>query len=341
MKHRVLWIVVCLLLVPALVGRAEEPEPGGLPCGAIGASNKSHQFGQYAWIEYIVETLSAIDICGQWFATTSAYVVGVASSGMTDTGVMYSQVRRQIPVPAYDRTYQVNGRHVASSTLIFIYADFTSVSHAKVGPAPREDDVPPDDGDCGDCSEDGTTDYDWSPIIIDVARDGYRLTNLENGVRFDLDADGVPEQVSWTHQDSDEAFLAMDRNGNGSIDNGAELFGNGTPAYPSSDVTTPNGFEALKFLELPDYGANLPDETLDANDASFSRLLLWRDANHNGISEPDELVPARAAGVVAIPTDYKNKRRVDKYGNQFRQRGTVIWEDGADFCFDVWLRRRD
>ena len=345
MKHRVLWVVVCLLLVPVMTGRAEEPEPGSLPCGPISSANKSHQFGQYAWVEYIVETLGALDVCGQWFATTSAYVVGVPSSGMADTGVMYSQVRRQVPVPSYDRTYQVNGRHVASSALIFIYADFTSASHAKVGPAPDEDfPPPPDEGggeeECSDC-EDGGSDDDWSPIIIDVAKDGYRLTSVDDGVLFDLDADGVPEQVSWTHQDSDEAFLAMDRNGNGSIDNGAELFGNGTPAYPSSDVTTPNGFEALKFLELPDYGANLPDETLDANDGSFSRLLLWRDANHNGISEPDELVPASAAGVVAIPTDYKNKRRVDKYGNQFRQRGTVIWEDGADFCFDVWLRRRD
>jgi hypothetical protein len=344
MKHRVLWVVVCLLLGPALVGRAEPEPAGGLPCGPISAGNKSHQFGQYAWIEYIVETMSALDICGQWFATTSAYVVGVPSSGMTETGVMYSQVRRQIPVPAYERTYQVNGRHMASSSIIFFYADFTSVSHATVGREPRED-FPPPDGDggeepCSDC-EDAGSDDDWSPIIIDVAGDGYRLTSLEEGVRFDLDADGVPEHVAWTRHDSDDAFLAMDRNGNGTIDSGAELFGNGTPAYPGSDVTTPNGFEALKFLELPDYGRNLPDETLDANDASFSRLLLWRDANHNGISEPDELVSARAAGVVAIPTDYKNKRRVDKYGNQFRQRGTVIWQDGADFCFDVWLRRRD
>ena len=340
MKHRVLWVVVCLLVLQGMTGLAEEFEPGGLPCGPISYTNKSHQFGQYAWIEYIVETLSAIDVCGQWFATTSAYVVGVPGSGMTNTGVMYSQVRRQIPVPAYDRVYQVNGSHVASSTLIFIYASLTSVSHAKVGPAPHED-VPPDDGDCSDCPEDGTTDYDWSPIIIDVARDGYRLTSLENGVRFDLDADGVPEQVSWTRQDSDDALLAMDRNGNGTIDSGAELFGNATPAYPEGDVTTPNGFEALKFLELPDYGRNRPDATLDGRDVSFSRLLLWRDANHNGISEPDELVPATAAGVVAIPTDYKTKRRVDKYGNQFRQRGTVIWADGPDFCFDVWLRRRD
>jgi hypothetical protein len=229
---------------------------------------------------------------------------------------------------------------VASSTLIVIYANFTSVSHAKVGPEPREETPPPDEG-CTDCADDAGSDDDWSPIIIDVGRNGYQLTSLDDGVRFDLNADGVPEKVSWTHQDSDDAFLAMDRNGNGTIDSGAELFGNGTPAYPTGDVTTPNGFEALKFLELPDYGRNLPDETLDGNDSSFSCLLLWRDANHNGVSEPEELVSARAAGVLAIPTEYKNKKHVDKYGNQFRLRGTVIWKDGFDFCFDVWLRRRD
>ena len=48
-----------------------------------------------------------------------------------------------------------------------------------------------------------------SPILIDTGRNGYKLTDVSGGVQFDLDADGIPEQVSWTHQDSDEAFLAL------------------------------------------------------------------------------------------------------------------------------------
>ncbi len=342
MKHRVLWVVVCLLGMPPLLGHAREP---GLPCGPIEYKNQSHQFGQYAWIEYLVETTGALDICGQWFVTTSAYVVGIAQSASQKTGVMYSQVRRQIPVPAYSRTYQVNGRHVSTSAAIVFYADISSVSHATVGPEPRDDFwPPPDEGEsedeCSDC-EDGGSDDDWSPIILDAARDGYHLTGVDDGVRFDLNADGVPEQVSWTRAESDDAFLVMDRNGNGTIDSGAELFGNATPAYPGTDITTANGFEALRFLESRDYGFSLPDEVLDAQDASFARLLLWRDANHNGISEPDELQPVAGAGLVSIGTDYKNKKRRDRYGNEFRQRGMVVWSDGADFCFDVWLRSRN
>ena len=69
------------------------------------------------------------------------------------------------------------------------------------------------------------------PIIVDTANDGYHLTSVEDGVRFDLDADGTPELVAWTRPGSDDAFLAIDRNGNGRIDDGTELFGNHTPVY--------------------------------------------------------------------------------------------------------------
>ena len=69
--------------------------------------------------------------------------------------------------------------------------------------------------------------------------------------------------------------------------------------------------------------------------------MLWRDANHNGISEPDELRSLSQAGVIGISTEYKEKKRTDRYGNQFRQRGTIFWEDGRDAVFDVWLQSRD
>jgi hypothetical protein len=130
----------------------------------------------------------------------------------------------------------------------------------------------------------------------------------------------------------------MDRNGNGRIDDGSELFGNYTPAVSGRNAA--NGFEALKALEDPTYGASHPDGRFDSRDAPFPRLLLWRDANHNGISEPDELTPAAAAGLLSIATDYKTSGRRDRHGNEFRQRAKGLWDDGEFFMYDVWLKRQ-
>ena len=57
------------------------------------------------------------------------------------------------------------------------------------------------------------------------------------------------ERVAWTKRDSEVAFLALDRNGNGRIDGGEELFGNHTPVIRGTSQTSPNGFEALRFAQ--------------------------------------------------------------------------------------------
>ena len=68
-----------------------------------------------------------------------------------------------------------------------------------------------------------------SPIIIDVAGRGFHLTDAAGGVLFDIDADGTKEKIAWTQATSSNAFLVLDRNHNGTIDDGSELFGNFTP----------------------------------------------------------------------------------------------------------------
>ena len=86
----------------------------------------------------------------------------------------------------------------------------------------------------------------------------------------------------------------------------------------------------------------MPDGRLDVNDPVFKRLLLWRDLNHNGISEPGELTRAVDEGIVAIGTDYRVSRKTDKFGNEFREVGRLQWSDGeAAKIFDVWLRARN
>lgn len=319
----------------------EEYQMLGFPCGTLNASNHSSQYGQFNWLQYTVSTSGALDICGQWFVTTSASVSGVSGSSYSKTGVLYSSIQKQVPVPHYNTTYVTSGTHVATTVWpLFNVWQHTQSSAYIQAPPPEPD---PSDDFCDDshCLEDG----DISPIIIDTRRNGYHLTGPADGVWFDLDADGIPERVSWTRQDSDDAFLAMDRNGNGRIDDGSELFGNHTPAFASgSNATAANGFEALRFLEWAGYGQPVSpasvDEVIDANDPVFGRLLLWRDANHNGISEPEELSLAVDAGIVRIETEYRETGRIDRFGNQFRQRAMLQWSDGARGpVYDIWLRR--
>ncbi len=197
----------------------------------------------------------------------------------------------------------------------------------------RQDDEPP-----GGCLRHARfTDSVWrglpsdpclpmSPILISVRGNRLELTDAAAGVDFDLDADGVPERIGWTAEGSDDAFLALDRNRNGRIDDGSELFGNFTDQPPSDE---PNGFAALAEFDQLENGGN-GDGVISEFDLVYALLLLWIDRNHDGHSQPSELTPLADSRILALDLDYRRSQRRDRHGNEFRFISRVQIESNRD-----------
>ena len=174
---------------------------------------------------------------------------------------------------------------------------------------------------------------DIDPIIIDLNKNKITSTKLNNTIYFDHDNNNFKEATSWI--DKGDAFLALDKNNNGLIDNGNELFGNHTISntrfkYTNNKAT--NGYEALKTYDLNG------DNVIDSKDEIYDKLVLWKDSNQNAITDKGELIKLKDSGIVSIDLNYKNIN-TDEKGNTIKQSSTITFEDGTTtIANDVWFK---
>ena len=181
---------------------------------------------------------------------------------------------------------------------------------------------------------------DESPIIVRLDTHPIELTGPE--VLFDLAGTGAPQLVGWTVPDVLEGFLVLDRDGDRQISSGREMFGNFTPlSWDFSGPSAQNGFDALAWFDAPGQGGN-SDGWITAADIVFSRLRVWIDSNHDGVTDPGELRTLKSLNIDAISTQYVEARRRDQFGNDFRFRGwihlaTDHMERAWQTIFDVFL----
>jgi Ca2+-binding RTX toxin-like protein len=167
-----------------------------------------------------------------------------------------------------------------------------------------------------------------SPVVIDMNGDGVKTSAKGQHVYFDHDGNGFAENTGWV--DSHDALLVLDRNQNGQIDDGRELFGSNT--LLASGKKAKNGFEALAEFD------ENHDGVIDAADSVWSKLQLWQDKNQNGVVDEGELSALSASQIKAIGVNYKTEKAKDAHGNEHRETTKVTWADGHQTdATDVWF----
>ncbi|WP_367154192.1 calcium-binding protein [Methylomonas sp. HYX-M1] len=159
------------------------------------------------------------------------------------------------------------------------------------------------------------------PLVLDLDNDGLETTGVSatNPILFDHDADGIKTATGWVN--ADDAFLVLDKNANGKIDTGRELFGDAF--VKSNGQLAADGFDALRDLD------SNADGKIDANDTQFASLRLWRDLNQDGVSQSNELFTLASQNIAAINVASTEHSQILANGNQLADIGSFVKTDGS------------
>ena len=162
----------------------------------------------------------------------------------------------------------------------------------------------------------------YDPLTLDLDGDGIETlaSNGHKGALFDHDKDGIRTATGWVGKD--DGFLVYDRNGDGVVNDGSELFGDNTLLKNGERAT--NGYQAL--ADLDDNG----DGKVDAADSAFAKLRVWRDLNQDGISQEGELLTLNEAKVKALNLANQSSNRDLGNGNSLAEEGTYTDSDGNE-----------
>ncbi len=158
------------------------------------------------------------------------------------------------------------------------------------------------------------------PLTIDMDKNNQvDLQSINEGRVFDVDSDGFDEHVGWVKPQ--DGILCRDLDSDGSITDQSELFGN----------PTTSGFDALALLD------SNSDGVINSSDTGFTSLLVWQDANQDGIGQSTELQSLSAAGIVSIDLSTTTTNYLVG-GNSITKEGTVTWSDSSTSkAYDVNL----
>jgi hypothetical protein len=166
-----------------------------------------------------------------------------------------------------------------------------------------------------------------TPLVLDLNGDGVKTRSISEGTTFDLFANGNKVNTGWVS--ASDGLLVLDRNHDGAVNDGSELFGSATTL--SNGTKAADGYAALRDLD------SNADGVIDAKDAAFADLKVWVDANSDGVTETGELKTLQDLGISSISAQATVDPSKDN-GNYIGLTSTYQTTDGATHAAaDVWF----